>query len=132
MRSLCYWSTKTEPKATVAMVSLSTQMHRGFHDESSSSSSSISSISLSPHFHHLRMSTCSFNPFTSRIYALYGDLAYPQSCYLLGGYRIAPPGSSRATYNTAMSSLCVVVEWGYKLIVENCSFWDMNNKHESI
>ena len=33
------------------------------------------------------------------IYSLYGDLAYPQSPYLLGGYRNAANGTDEAQFN---------------------------------
>jgi len=61
-------------------------------------------------------------PINGKIYALCRDPAYHQSCYLLGGYRVAPPGSARAAFNKAMSTMHIVIEWGYKLIVENKSF----------
>jgi hypothetical protein len=64
-------------------------------------------------------------PINGIIYALYGDPAYSQSCYLLGGYRVAPLGSARAAFNTAMSSMQIVVEWWYKEIIENWSFLDL-------
>jgi hypothetical protein len=44
-------------------------------------------------------------PINGTIYTLYGDPAYPQSFYLLGGYTVVLPGSARAAFNTAMSSM---------------------------
>jgi hypothetical protein len=64
-------------------------------------------------------------PINGIIYALYGDPAYPQSRYLLGGYRVAPPGSAIAAFNTAMFSMRIVVEWGCTEIIENWSFLDL-------
>ena len=39
------------------------------------------------------------------IYSLYGDLAYPQSPYLLGGYRNVVNGTDEAQFNRLMSSV---------------------------
>jgi DDE superfamily endonuclease len=47
---------------------------------------------------------------TSSIYALYGDPAYPQSAYLMGGIAGAAPASQEAKWNTAMSSGRIAVE----------------------
>ena len=46
------------------------------------------------------------------IYSLYGDLAYPQSVYLLGVYQNAIVGTDEANFNRLMSSICITVEWG--------------------
>ena len=37
------------------------------------------------------------------IYSLYGDLAYPQSLYLLGGYQNVINGTDEAQFNRLMS-----------------------------
>ena len=58
------------------------------------------------------------------IYSLYGDLAYPQSAYLLGGYRNTIVGTDEANFNRLMSSVCITVEWGYCEIVEKWKFLD--------
>ena len=47
------------------------------------------------------------------IYSLYGNLAYPQSAYLLGGFRNTIAGTDEANFNRLMSSVCITVEWGY-------------------
>ena len=47
-----------------------------------------------------------------RIYALYGDLAYPQSAYLFGGYINPPRDGPLALFNCTMSKSQIVVEWG--------------------
>ena len=41
----------------------------------------------------------------STIYTLYGDLAYAQSMYLIGGFRNAAIGMDKALYNCIMSSM---------------------------
>jgi hypothetical protein len=41
-------------------------------------------------------------------FALYGDLAYPQSLYLFGGFRNPQHGSPEANWNTTMSKVCEV------------------------
>ena len=58
------------------------------------------------------------------IYLLYGDPAYPQSLYLIGGYRFPEPGSQQAAFNTQMSKVREVVEWGFKEIMTQFSFLD--------
>ena len=52
------------------------------------------------------------------IYSLYGDLVYPQSPYLLGGYRNVANGTDEAQFNRLMSSVRITVEWGYCKITE--------------
>ena len=39
------------------------------------------------------------------VYAMYGDLAYVQSIYLLGGFQKPPTGSDKALFNRQMSSI---------------------------
>ena len=39
------------------------------------------------------------------VYAMYGDLAYVQSIYLLGGFWKPPTGSNKALFNRQMSSI---------------------------
>ena len=39
------------------------------------------------------------------VYAMYGDLAYAQSTYLLGAFRKPPTGSDEALFNRALSSV---------------------------
>jgi hypothetical protein len=40
-----------------------------------------------------------------QIYSLYGDPAYPQSQYIIGGYCNPPPNSIEAQWNTTMSKV---------------------------
>ena len=58
------------------------------------------------------------------IYSLYGDLAYPQSSYLLGGFRNVINGMDEANFNRLMSSIRITVEWGYCKIIEQWKFLD--------
>jgi hypothetical protein len=58
------------------------------------------------------------------IYSLYGDPAYPQSLYVFGGYRNPPPGSDQARWNTEMSKVREVVEWGFANLISNWAFLD--------
>ena len=44
------------------------------------------------------------------VYAMYGDLAYAQSIYLLGGFWKPPTGSDEALFNRQMSSVQITVE----------------------
>ena len=60
----------------------------------------------------------------SAVYALYGDLAYAQSIYLLGGFRKPPVGSDEALFNRHMSSVRITVEWGFGDIVDKWKFLD--------
>ena len=39
------------------------------------------------------------------IYSLYGDLAYPQAVYLVGGFQNVDRGSDEALYNRLLSSV---------------------------
>ena len=58
------------------------------------------------------------------VYALYGDLAYAQSIYLLGGFRKPPAGSDKAMFKRHMSSVRITVEWGFGDIVDEWKFLD--------
>jgi nuclease HARBI1 len=59
------------------------------------------------------------------VYSLYGDLAYPQSLHLFGGFRNPLPGSPEAQWNTLMSQVRRVVEWGFKEITAQWAFLDI-------
>jgi hypothetical protein len=59
-----------------------------------------------------------------QIYSLYGDPAYPQSQYIVGGYRNPPPNSIEAQWNTTMSKVRICVEWGFKEISQVWTFLD--------
>jgi hypothetical protein len=52
------------------------------------------------------------------VYALYGDPAYPQSRYINGGFCNPGPNSLEAQWNTAMSEVCIFIEWGLKEITQ--------------
>ena len=58
------------------------------------------------------------------VYAMYGDLAYAQSIYLLGGFQKPPTGSDEALFNRQMSSVQITVEWGFRDVVEKWKFLD--------
>ena len=58
------------------------------------------------------------------IFSLYGDLAYLQSSYLLGGFRNVVNGTDEANFNRLMSSSRITVEWGYCKIIEQRKFLD--------
>ena len=58
------------------------------------------------------------------MYTLYGDLAYAQSIYLIGGFRNADVGTDEALYNQIMSSVRITVEWGFGAIIEQWKFLD--------
>ena len=58
----------------------------------------------------------------STIYTLYGDLAYAESMYLIGGFRNAAVGTDEALYNRIMSSMQITVEWGFGAITEQWKF----------
>ena len=60
----------------------------------------------------------------STIYTLYGDLAYVQSMYLIGGFQNAAVGMDDALYNRIMSSVRIAVEWGFSAITEQWKFLD--------
>ena len=58
------------------------------------------------------------------MYTLYGDLAYAQSIYLIGGFRNADVGTGEALYNQIMSSVRITVEWGFGAIIEQWKYLD--------
>ncbi|MGH7974246.1 MAG: transposase family protein [bacterium] len=58
------------------------------------------------------------------LYRLYGDPAYPNSPYIIGRFRHARPGTNEAAWNTNMSKVREVVEWGFKDIIQQWAFVD--------
>ena len=60
----------------------------------------------------------------STFYTLYGDLAYAQSIYLIGGFHNANVGTDEALYNRIMSSVRITVEWGFGAIIKQWKFLD--------
>lgn len=62
------------------------------------------------------------------VYTLYGDPAYPQSQYIVGGYQNPAPNSIKAQWNTAMSKVCICVEWGFKEITQTWTFLDFRRR----
>ena len=60
----------------------------------------------------------------STIYTLYGNLAYAQSIYLIGGFFNADAGKDEALYNQIMSSVRITVKWGFGAIIEKRKFLD--------
>ena len=48
------------------------------------------------------------------VYAMYGDVAYVQSIYLLSGFWKPPTGSDEALFNRQMSSVQITVECGFR------------------
>ena len=61
------------------------------------------------------------------VYAMYGDLAYVQSIYLLGRFCKPPTGSDEALFSRAMSSVQITVEWGFGDVVEKWKFLDFHS-----
>jgi hypothetical protein len=59
-----------------------------------------------------------------QVYSLYGDPAYPQSQYIVGGYRNPAPNSIEAQWNTTMSKVRICVKWGFKEILHIWTFMD--------
>ena len=64
-------------------------------------------------------------PVGGDIYALYGDSIYPQSLNISSGFHNPAAGSPDAVWNTRMSKVCEVVEWGYKDIVSQWRYLDI-------
>ena len=62
--------------------------------------------------------------FNGPVYSLYGDLAYPQSAYLLDRFRNAIAGTDESNFNRLMSSVCITVEWGYCEFIEQWKYLD--------
>jgi DDE superfamily endonuclease len=58
------------------------------------------------------------------IYSLYGDLAYPQSQYLLGGFVNPPENSPERRFNTEMSRVRIIVEWGFANVLRRWQHLD--------
>ena len=61
------------------------------------------------------------------MYAMYGDLAYAQRIYLIGGFRKPTAGSNEALFNRQMSSVHITVEWGFRDIIEKWKFLDFRS-----
>ena len=61
------------------------------------------------------------------IYALYGDLAYAQSAYVLGGFCNADMNSDEAAYNRLLCSVHIIVEWGFAELIEHWKFLDFQS-----
>lgn len=57
------------------------------------------------------------NPDPHRVYSLYGDPAYPQNSYIMGGFNNPATLSNKAAWNRWLSSVQIAVEWGFKEIV---------------
>ena len=64
---------------------------------------------------------------TNQIFAHYGDLAYAQNSYVLGGFRNVYPNSDEAAYNQLLSSVRITVEWGFAELVEQWKFLDFRS-----
>ena len=58
-------------------------------------------------------------------YCLYGDPAYPQSRYIVGGYMHPEPGTEQQLFNTGMSTVRKCVEWGFNGIISQWRFLDL-------
>ena len=58
------------------------------------------------------------------IYSLNGDSAYPQSIHIFGGNKNPADGSAHAHWNSQMSKVCEVAEWGFANILAQWSFLD--------
>ena len=64
---------------------------------------------------------------TNPIYALYGDLAYAQNAYVLGGFCNVGTNSDEAAYNRLLSSVHITVEWGFTELVDHWKFLDFQS-----
>ena len=58
------------------------------------------------------------------VYSLYGDPAYHQSIHIFGGYKNPADGSAHAHWNSQMSKVCEVDEWGFPNILAQWSYLD--------
>ena len=63
-------------------------------------------------------------PDKATAYCIFGDAAYPQSAYLIGGFLYPPPNSDKAAWNTVLSKVRICVEWGFKEIVKDWCYLD--------
>lgn len=61
------------------------------------------------------------------VYSLYGDLAYPQSIWLFGGFLNPRQDSLEAQFNRQMSRARIAVEWGFNDIVTQFRHLDLKN-----
>jgi len=62
-----------------------------------------------------------------KVYSLYGDPAYPESMFLVVGWKNAPPRSARARFNKLFSKLRISVEWAFKDISKLRKFLDFKH-----
>ena len=58
------------------------------------------------------------------IYGIYGDPAYPNSAYILGGLRNVNQGTIEGEWNTVLRKVRQAVEWGFGEIIATFSFLD--------
>ena len=61
------------------------------------------------------------------VYGMYGDLAYAQSIYLIGGFWKPTAGSDEALFNRQISSVHITVEWVFRDIIEKWKFLDFHS-----
>jgi hypothetical protein len=60
-------------------------------------------------------------------YCIYGDPAYPDSQWIMGGFA-NPETPYEKTFNKEMSAVRMVVEWGFKEIVNQFRFLDFRSQ----
>jgi nuclease HARBI1 len=57
------------------------------------------------------------------VYSLYSVPAYPQTIHIFGRCKNPADDSAHAHWNSYMSKVCEVVEWGFANILAQWSFW---------
>ena len=62
------------------------------------------------------------------VFALFGDLAYPQSIYLFGGFVNPVRNSPEARFNRRMSKVRIIVEWGFANVLRRWQHLDFQRE----
>ena len=62
-------------------------------------------------------------------YCIYGDPAYPDSQWIMGGF-VSPANEYEKMFNTEMSTVRMVVEWGFKEVVNQFRFLDFKSQQK--
>jgi hypothetical protein len=62
------------------------------------------------------------------VFAMFGDLAYPQSIYLFGGFVNPVRNSPEARFNRRMSKVRIIVEWGFANVLRRWQHLDFQRE----
>ncbi len=67
---------------------------------------------------------CALMPVGETVYTLYGNAACLQTTFLMGSFPDPAAGSDQAKWNTYMSKVQIVVEWGFNDVITSWCYLD--------